>query len=141
MRKGLTIGEMVIGLIIIGVIMVVIYPSYNNYLIREKVPEATAALVEKRTQMAQFFQQNRTYAGAPACTKDESTSKNFIFMCNRLSDGSGYSLHAIGRGAMAGFSYTIDQSNDKATSIAAPAPTAWIASNTGCWVINRGGTC
>jgi type IV pilus assembly protein PilE len=46
-------------------------------------------------------------------------------------------LAATGTGSMAGFVYTIDQSNAKKTTA---VPSGW-STNATCWVSNTGGTC
>ena len=57
-------------------------PAYTDYVVRGKIPEATSNLATKRVQMEQFFQDNLTYAGAPACNTDSSASQYFTFSCS-----------------------------------------------------------
>jgi hypothetical protein len=53
-----------------------------------------------------------------------------------------YTLQAAGKSTMAGFTYTIDQSNVKTSAFASPAPSGWVAATpNNCWVTNVGGTC
>lgn len=95
--------------------------------------DATGGLANKRVQLEQFFQDNRTYLGAPACTADTTLSTNFDFSCT-VQTALTYTLQANGKSAMLGFSYTIDQNNTKAST------TSW-GNNASCWVTKQGGTC
>lgn len=139
--KGFTLVELMVVVAIVAILAAIVVPSYSNYVTRGKVPDATSALAAKRVQMEQFFQDNRTYAGAPACDTDATTSQYFTFSCAAPADAVSYTLQAVGRNSMAGFTYTINQDNARTTTIAAPAPSGWIASSTSCWITKQGGTC
>lgn len=134
---GFTLIELMIVVVIIGVLAVIVVPSYQDYVMRARIPQATSALATKRVQMEQFFQDNRTYAGAPACNLDTASSVYFDFSCSGTPDAESYILQAVGKGAMAGFAYTVDESNAKATTISADG---WIG-NPNCWVTKKGGVC
>lgn len=131
--------------VIAAILSAIALPSYRNYVTRSKIPDALSALAAKRVQMEQFFQDNHTYAGAPACNNDAATSPYFIFSCAGVVDANNYTLQALGGNganqAMAGFSYTINQANAKSSAIVAPAGTGWIASSTTCWITKTGGQC
>lgn len=135
--KGFTLIEVMIVVAIIGILASIAMPSYVDYLTRGKIPDATSGLAAKRVQMEQFFQDNRTYAGAPACNADSTTSQHFDFSCSVAGDATVFELQAVGKGSMAGFTYTIDQSNARAT----PSVMAGWTSNANCWVTKRDGSC
>jgi len=105
---------------------------------RGKIPEATSNLALKRVQMEQWFQDNRTYVGAPGCAADTTTSQYFDFSCT-VQTATAYTIQALGKDSMLGFTYTIDQSNVKTT---AAVPSGWSqhSPNT-CWVTKKGGMC
>jgi type IV pilus assembly protein PilE len=65
-RKGFTLVEMVIVVLIIGVLAAIAIPSYREYVIRGHRRAAQAAMMEIATRQQQYFVANRTYA-----TKDE----------------------------------------------------------------------
>lgn len=137
-QHGFTLIEIMIVVAIVGILAMIAVPSYTDYLVRGKIPDATSNLATKRVQMEQFFQDNRTYVAAPACTgTDSTTSQNFDFSCSAAATTTTYTLQAVGKGSMTGFTYTIDQNNAKAT---AAAPTGWTGSAT-CWVTKKGGIC
>jgi type IV pilus assembly protein PilE len=146
-QRGFTLIELMIVLVVVGILTAIALPSYTRYVIRGHVPEATANLATKRVQMEQWFQDNRTYtanaAGVspPACANDTSSSKYFTFNCT-VQTASTYTLQATGKASMAGFTYTINQSNTKTSAFASPAPSGWVAATpNNCWVTNAGGVC
>jgi type IV pilus assembly protein PilE len=115
-------------------------PAYTDYVIRGKIPDATSTLASKRVQMEQFFQDRQTYAAAPACNADTTSSQFFQFSCPVAADASTYQIVATGIAGMAGFTYTINQSNARSTTA---APTGWAAAAmpTACWITKKGGMC
>ena len=137
LRSGFTLIELMVTVAIIGILAAVALPSYSDYVIRGKIPDATSNLAMKRVQMEQYFQDNKTYTNAPACVADSTSSRFFTFSCADAATATAYTLQAVGTGTMAGFTYTVDQSNGKATSA---VPTGWTVS-TSCWVTKKGGTC
>jgi type IV pilus assembly protein PilE len=135
-QSGFTMVEVMVVVAIISVLAAIALPGYTEYVTRGRIPDATSTLAVKRVQIEQFFMDNRTYAGAPACNLDAGTSKNFDFSCS-ASDATSYTLQAVGKGSMLGFTYTINQANAKATTA---VPSGW-ASSVNCWVIRRNGDC
>lgn len=141
-QRGFTLIELMIAMVVVAILTAIALPSYTRYVVRGKVPDATSNLATKRVQMEQFFMDNRTYAGGPGCTADTTSSKNFNFSCVAAATATAYTLQAVGKGSMAGFTYTIDQSNNKTSAFASPAPSGWTAATpNNCWVTNVGGVC
>lgn len=139
--KGFTLVEVMVVVALIAILASLAIPAYGDYVTRGKIPDATSNLASKRVLMEQYFQDNHTYVGAPACSNDATTSKNFTFACSVAPTINTFTLQATGIGSMAGFSYTVDESNTKASAIAAPASSKWIANSASCWITNTGGKC
>ena len=133
---GFSMIELMIAVAVIGLLSAIALPSYRSYITRGKIPEATATLSLKAVKLEQYFQDNKTYTGAPECNTDTTSSKSFSFQCT-ASSANGYTLLATGRGAMAGFVYALNQDNAKKTI---SVPLGWTA-NDSCWVSSAGGTC
>lgn len=131
-QNGFTLIELMIVVAIIGLLAGVGLPMYSDYVMRGRLVEATSALSDGRVRMEQFFQDNRTYVGGTA--PDATT--NFTYAASNLTVST-YTLTATGRLGAAGFVYTIDQNNAKATT---GVPSGWTTA-ANCWVMKRGGVC
>lgn len=141
--KGFTLIELMIVVAIVGILAVVAVPAYNNYVIRGRIPEATSNLANTRVALEQYYQDRRDYGStATACGVTMPTSTHFTYSCNwgTGSSNQSYLITATGTGAMAGFTYTINQNNAKQTTA---APPEWQADvmPTSCWITKRGGVC
>lgn len=140
---GFTLVEILIAIAVVAILAAVVLPSYRNYTLRGKIPEATSHLAAMRVKLEQFYQDNRTYVPATAgCVTDSTTSKYFDFTtCNggaETRSATGYTLFAIGKASMAGFSYSVDQTNAKASTVTGVS--GWTG-NASCWVTRSGGEC
>jgi type IV pilus assembly protein PilE len=136
---GFSLVELMIVVAIIGILSAIATPSYTSYVTRGRIPDATSNLATKRVQLEQYFQDNRTYLGAPACNSDTAASSYFDFECT-VENADAFTLRAQGKGAMTGFIYTVDQSNARTTTVGAGAPSGWTGSST-CWITAKGGVC
>lgn len=136
-QVGFTLIELMIAVVVVSILAMVALPSYNEYVLRGKIPDATSNLATKRVQQEQYFQDNRQYVdGQGGCAADTTTSQYFNFACTGVTT-TAYTLTATGKGSMTGFTFTVNQSNAKATTA---VPTGWTANGT-CWVTSTGGTC
>jgi type IV pilus assembly protein PilE len=136
--SGFTLIELMIAVAIISILATIAIPSYNDYMVRSKIPDATSTLANKRVELEQFFQDNRTYIGTTACA-NAPASKYFDFSCSVAPTAVVYTVQALGKGSMAGFTYTIDQDNTRTSDIAAGD---WNTNGVvQCWITSKGGTC
>lgn len=135
-QSGFTLIELMIVVAIVAILASVALPSYRDYLTRSRIPEATSNLAAKRVRIEAFYDNNRTYVDAPDCAADTTTSKYFDFSCSAVAANT-YTIQAAGKSTMAGFTYTINQANARATTA---VPSGWTTSTT-CWVTNKGGVC
>jgi type IV pilus assembly protein PilE len=132
--RGFTLVEVMVTVVIVAILSAVALPAYTNYVTQGRIPDATATLSAKQVQMEQYFQDRRTYEGAPACN-DES-HKYFGFSCSEAT-ATAFVLEASGTGSMDGFRYTVNQRGAKATP---GVPSGWTSSTT-CWVVKKDGSC
>jgi type IV pilus assembly protein PilE len=142
-QKGFSLMELMIVVAIIGILSAIAVPMYADYVIRARIPDAVSALSNKRVQLEQYFQDNQKYvapfAGTYACTADTTTSTNFTFACTNVTTTT-YTLTATGTGKMAAFTYSVDQSNARSSTVASGGPSGWTG-NTTCWITKKGGEC
>jgi type IV pilus assembly protein PilE len=129
-----------ITIAIVAILAAIAIPSYAEYLRRGRITEAVAALSGMRVKMEQFFQDNRTYSnacqGGTVAPLPPSTA-NFAYGCTGLG-ATTYTITATGQGNLSGYAYSIDQSNNRWTTMTAPS--TW-PSNATCWVLKRDGSC
>lgn len=147
--KGFTLIELMIVVAIIGILSAIAIPAYTDYVTRAKIPEATSNLADLRVKMEQYYLDNRTYPtvgcvvypAVPLATQLQvPAAGNFAFSCAvAVGPPPTYTLTATGVAgtSMSGFTYTVNQTNDKATTA---VPTGW-TSNAACWVTKKGGEC
>lgn len=139
---GFTLIEVMIVVALIGILTAIAVPAYNDYMIRGKISDAVSGLSNKQVAMEQFFLDNRTYENGPGCTADSTTSKYFDFSCSVAGTTTVFTMQAVGKANMTGFTYTLNQAGTKTTAIAAPAPSGWrTAATQPCWLMNTGGAC
>lgn len=143
-QNGVTLIELMVVVVVAAILATIAYPAYLDYITRGKIPDATSTLASKRVMMEQYFQDNHTYVGAPACNVDATSSQYFTFSCASVL-ATTYTLQAVGGNgsnqSMAGFTYTIDQNNNKTSTIVAPARQGWQGNNPVCWITKTGGVC
>lgn len=146
--RGFTLIELMVTVAIISILTAIALPAYTNYVIRGKIPDATGQLASMQVKMEQYFQDNHKYLNAPnpnnlvvpCTTADTATSQYFDFSCSAAPTDTTYTLQAVGKGSMNGFTYTVDQSNAKTTTITGVS--GWTAATpNNCWVTKQGGVC
>ena len=128
---GFSLIEVMIVVAILALLASIALPQYNEYVTRGRLVDSYAQLAGGRVRAEQFYQDNRTYVGMP-CPANTATS---TFVCQ--SDATTYTITATGVGGIAGFVFTIDQANVRATT---GAPGGWTA-NGACWIISKTGGC
>ena len=65
-QGGFTLIELMVVIVVIGILAGIGFPAYQDYVKRGKITEAISSLSDMSVKMEQYFQDNRTYAGACA---------------------------------------------------------------------------
>ena len=142
-QAGFTLIEMMVTVAIVAILAAVAIPAYGDYIKTGRLPQATNNLASMRAKLEQYFQDNRSYDGACAAGTIAAlpSADDFVYTCPTLT-ATTYVVKAEGQGKMAGFTFTIDQSNNKKTTA---LPSGWgsasEASPITCWVRKKGGAC
>lgn len=140
--RGFTLIELMIVVAIIGILTAVAYPSYRDHIVRGHLVDATTALSTFRADMERHFQDNRSFATVGAFTtpcavaEAQRTVGNFVISCSAVAATS-YTLQAVGKGPVAGFTFTVTHQNVRATTA---APGGWNTCATG-WMLKKGQAC
>ncbi len=144
-EAGFTIIELMIVVVIISVLGAVALPAYQDYILRSRLAEAYANLGDLGTKLEQFYQDNRTYAGACAAgtvapLPAAANAKYFDYTCPTLN-ATQFTAQAAGKAGtnLAGFTFTIDHTGLKQTT-AVPVGSGYSTSTgaTGCWIRRKG---
>lgn len=139
--SGFTLLEIMIVVVVVAILAAVALPSYRDYITRSQLAEAYTNLADVSTKLEQYFQDNRTYAGACAAgtvAPLPNAPKYFTFTCPTLT-ATAYTVQADGNaGNTTGFRFTIDQAGTRVTGA---VPTGWTVPATNCWVRAKGGSC
>lgn len=140
-QRGFTLIEIMITIAIVAILSAIAIPQYQDYVTRGELPEAHAGLGAFRVQMEQYYQDNRNY-GPGSCGAAAPTYKYFVHTCVLTNGNQGYLASATGSatvGRVAGFTFTINDQNVRATTA---APTGWgAASMPATCFITRKGSC
>jgi type IV pilus assembly protein PilE len=134
-QNGFTLIELLIVVAVIGILSAIAMPLYTDYTTRSKVVQATSGLADGRIRMTQFYHDTRAYDGSRGGTIPViPNTENFVFGFAPGATPDTYELQAVGQGSMAGFTYTIDETNTRTST------TPWGNSNT-CWITKQGMSC
>ena len=143
--RGFTLIEVMIAVAIIGILTAVALPAYRNYMIRGKLVEGVNGLAALRTQMEQYYQDNRQYTDVSASIKSpcstSTTSGSFTLTCPSANLTTvAYKLVATGSGMTSGAVYSVDNTNAQSTD---SFPTGWgsVPASHACYLMRKGDSC
>jgi len=134
-QSGITLMELMIVIVVLGILVAVAYPSYRDFATRAKRNEAKAALLQIATNQERFYLNNQEYTedltdlGFDSSPFDTETGSYRIRVLPG-ADSDGYTAEAVyllgGNEAGLCGRYTIDSTGAKASTTA-----------TDCWTRTR----
>ena len=84
--RGVTLVELMIVVIVLGILAAVAYPNYRDAAARAKRNEAKAALLQIATNQERFYLNNNTYT-------TDMTQLGFAGAGNVISDSGSYQIN------------------------------------------------
>ena len=84
--RGVTLMELMIAVVIVGILTAIAYPNYRQYAARAKRNEAKAALLQIATMQERHYLQNNTYT-------TDLTLLGFATAANHISDTESYTIN------------------------------------------------
>ncbi|NHQ85710.1 prepilin-type N-terminal cleavage/methylation domain-containing protein [Iodobacter sp. HSC-16F04] len=134
---GFTLIEVMVTIAIVGILAAIAIPQYTDYVTRSRLVEAQSKLSDTRVRLEQFFVNNRTYVGF-TCTQAAVGNENFGITCTTQTANT-FTITATGTNKMTGFSFTLDDLNQKTSAITAAG---WSnPSPNNCWVSRKPNIC
>jgi len=133
--RGVTLLELMIVVVIIGILAAIAYPNYRQYAARAKRTEARAALLKIAANQERFYLQNNTYTtdmmqlgfpvGAAFITNSNSYSVSVT-----VADANNFTAVATYQNAddEAGKCLTFEL-DGRGIRISAPLPDCWSRTN------------
>lgn len=139
--RGFTLIELMIVVAIVGILSMLAYPAYRDYVTRGSLTDAASGLTQARVDMEAYFQNFRTYApsagATPPCQTPQTNGK-FIIQCPATPSATAYKLTATSTEAnLSGFRFSVTQADVRATEA---APTGWNTCATK-WLLRKGDAC
>ncbi|HYD34313.1 MAG TPA: type IV pilin protein [Methylophilaceae bacterium] len=130
--SGFTLIELMVTVAIIAILAAIALPNYNAYVVRSKIAEATSELSKWRNVVERYYQDNRNYTNVCTTTIPTGT-KYFTYTCASTADTYTLTATGIAGQGMNGYVYTVNQNNEKATTMFANE-----AVTASCWLTKKG---
>lgn len=156
-NMGFTLIEMMVTVAILAIVASFAVPSYQEYIIRGKLTEATANLADLRVKLEQYYQDNRNYGptnGRCGDTNNDGDGNDageipdlpnqryFAIACTVAVGQQGYTASATsvanqGLGTAASYRYTLNEANLRQTTAFSGA--TGLPKN--CWISKKAASC
>lgn len=132
--RGFSLIELMITLAIIGILLAVVVPTYNDHVLKGKLAEAMTVLSDLQVREEAYYTDNRAYVALAPRTGQ--TQYFDVTACVTTTVGGvanqGYTCTA--RSTSLGYTYTVNEAGTK-TTVKPDGNTV------SCWLKTPGGAC
>ena len=125
-QKGFTLIELMIVVVIVAILASIAVPSYQAYIRRGKLAEASATLSTWQMKMEHAYPDNGQYL----CPAAIGATTNFTYACT-VPTNQTFKITASGKGTVADAVYTIDQAGNHVT-----VSFTGHSANAACWLVS-----
>ncbi|PTQ67679.1 type IV pilin protein [Pseudomonas sp. GV071] len=120
--QGYTLVELMLVVTVIGILAAIVYPNYQEYVMRSNRTEGQALLNDAAARQERYFAQNNAYADTSAklgLASDQSPNKLYTLSISNVAAGtSAYTLTVTpARTDAKCGNLTINQAGTKGTSV------------------------
>ena len=129
--RGFTLIELLIVIAIIGILMAIALPNYNEYVLKGKLTEAMSVLSDLQVRQDAYYADNRAYS---AMTPRTGQVQYFTTTASCVTSNAAQSYSCTLASAPLGYTYTIDETGAKTT-------TKPDGTTVACWLKTPRGNC
>jgi len=98
---GMTLIEIMMVVVIIGILAAIAIPAYSQYVMRAKRTDATSVLLRIAAAQERFYMQHHRYSGDPAALGISGTPDNLYALTIAGAGTVGYTATATAQGSQA----------------------------------------
>ncbi len=106
MKKGFSLIELLIVMVIVGILTTIAYPSYKDYVARARRSDGQSALLDLASRLERFYSEHNTYQTATIATGSSTdilskttSPENWYTLSITSATANAYALQATPTGA------------------------------------------